>query len=51
MEAIERVPKTALDVFRLLPKGTLCKVKGNILYVASAKYNHQQLLALFFRLI
>ncbi len=34
MEAIEKVPKTALDVFRLLPEGTLCEVIDNVLYMS-----------------
>jgi Uma2 family endonuclease len=52
MEAIEQVPKTALDVFRLLPEGTLCEVIDNVLYMSpTPRYNHQHLLGLFFRLI
>ncbi len=48
MEAIEQVPKTALDVFRLLPEGTLCEVIDNVLYMSPApKYNHQRLVRLF----
>lgn len=44
MEAIEQIPKTALDVFKLLPEGTLCEVIDNILYMSPApKYNHQRL--------
>lgn len=52
MEAIEQVPKTALDVFRLLPEGTLCEVIDNVLYMSPApKYNHQRLLGLMYRII
>ncbi len=52
MEAIEQVPKTALDVFRLLPEGTLCEVIDNILYMSPApKYNHQRLVMLLARRI
>jgi len=52
MEAIEKVPKTALDVFRLLPEGTLCEVIDNVLYMSPApKYNHQNLLGLLSRRI
>ncbi len=48
MEAIEQVPKTALDVFRILPEGTLCEVIDNVLYMSPApKYNHQRLVLLF----
>lgn len=47
MKAIEQVPKTALDVFRLLPEGTLCEVIDNVLYMSPApKYTHQNLLFL-----
>jgi len=50
MEAIEEVPKTALDVFRLLPEGTLCEVIDNILYMSPAlKYTHQNLVLLLAR--
>ncbi|MCW3107463.1 MAG: Uma2 family endonuclease [Segetibacter sp.] len=52
MEAIEQVPKTALDVFRLLPEGTLCEVIDNVLYMSPApKYTHQALVALLARRI
>jgi len=52
MEAIEKVPKTALDVFRLLPEGTLCEVIDNVLYMSPArKYDHQRLIGLFMRSI
>ena len=52
MEAIEQVPKTALDVFRLLPEGTLCEVIDNVLYMSpTPKYSHQKLLGLMYRII
>ena len=52
MEAIEQVPRTALDVFRMLPEGTLCEVIDNILYMSPApKYTHQRLVLLFSRKI
>jgi Uma2 family endonuclease len=52
MEAIDQVPKTALDVFRLLPEGTLCEVIDNVLYMSPApKYTHQALVVLFSRRI
>lgn len=52
MEAIEQVPKTALDVFKLLPEGTLCEVIDNVLYMSPApKYSHQRLLGLMYRKI
>lgn len=39
------VPVTALDVFRLLPKGTRAEVINNVLYMSpSPFYDHQQLL-------
>ena len=48
MEAIEQVPKTALEVFRLLPEGTLCEVINNVLYMSpTPKYDHQRLIRLF----
>lgn len=48
MEAIEQVPKTALEVFRLLPEGTLCEVINNVLYMSPAPtYDHQRLVRLF----
>ena len=48
METIEQVPKTALDVFRMLPEGTLCEVIDNVLYMSPApKYSHQKLVVLF----
>ena len=52
MEAIEPVPKTALDIFKLLPEGTLCEVIDNVLYMSPApKYTHQALVALLARKI
>lgn len=52
MEIVEQVPKTALDVFRLLPEGTLCEVIDNVLYMSPApKYNHQKLTFLLARTI
>ncbi len=42
---LEKIPKTALDVFRLLPEGTLCDVIDNVLYMSTVpKYTHQRLL-------
>ena len=44
---LDQIPKTALDVFRLLPEGTLCEVIDNILYMSPApKYTHQRLVLL-----
>jgi Uma2 family endonuclease len=52
MQVIEQVPKTALDVFKLLPEGTLCEVIDNVLYMSpTPKYNHQRLLGLLFNKI
>jgi Uma2 family endonuclease len=52
MEAIDTVPKTALDIFRILPEGTLCEVIDNVLYMSPApKYTHQRLTGLLFRCI
>ena len=47
MEVLDQIPKTALDVYRLLPEGTLCEVIDNILYMSPApKYTHQRLVLL-----
>src|SRR5688572_29675167 len=52
IDQIEQVPKTALDVFRMLPEGTLCEVIDNVLYMSPApKYTHQRLLLLLARKI
>ena len=52
MEVLEQIPKTALDVFRLLPEGTLCEVIDNILYMSPPpKYTHQRLIALLYKQI
>ncbi len=51
-EIIGQVPKTALDVFRMLPEGTLCEVIDNVLYMSPApKYTHQKLAGLCFQRI
>ncbi len=51
-DEIAQVPKTALDVFRMLPEGTLCEVINNVLYMSPApKYNHQKLVGFFFQRI
>ena len=45
--SIPKVPSTALDVFRLLPKGTRAEVINNVLYMSpSPFYEHQQLVTL-----
>jgi len=47
VDVIKTVPKTALDVFRMLPEGTLCDVIDNVLYMTKPpKYGHQRLLGL-----
>src|ERR687889_2743945 len=53
MQTIERkIPKTALEVFRMLPEGTLCEVLNNVLYMSpSPRYNHQKLITLLIRKI
>ncbi len=44
---IPKVPSTALDIFRLLPKGTRAEVLNNVLYMSlSPFYEHQQLVTL-----
>ena len=50
MEVLAQIPKTALDVFRLLPEGTLCEVIDNILCISPApKYTHQRLIGLLYK--
>ena len=45
--SIPKVPSNALDVFRLLPKGTRAEVLNNVLYMSpSLFYEHQQLVTL-----
>jgi Uma2 family endonuclease len=41
----QKIPHSALDIFRLLPKGTRCEVLNNTLYMSpSPIFSHQQLL-------
>ena len=50
MDSIEQIPKTALEVFRMLPEGTLCEVIDNVLYMSPAPlYSHQRLVGLLFK--
>jgi Uma2 family endonuclease len=52
METIARIPKTALEVFRLLPEGTLCEDIDNVLYMSPAPLlEHQRMVGLFYRTI
>ena len=45
MKRLEQVPRTALEVFKMLPEGTLCEVIDNVLYMSPAPtYNHQRIL-------
>jgi len=45
--SIPKVPSNALDVFRLLPKGTRAEVLNNVLYMSPFPfYEHQQLVTL-----
>ncbi len=47
MDGIAQVPKTALDVFRMLPEGTLCEVINNTLYMSPApNFYHQDIVSL-----
>lgn len=51
-DMISQVPKNALDVFRMLPEGTLCEVINNVLYMSAApKYTHQRLVGLCYQRI
>jgi Uma2 family endonuclease len=46
---IHGVPVTALDVFRILPKGTRAEVINNVLYMSpSPIYEHQKLISILF---
>jgi Uma2 family endonuclease len=45
MKTLQKIPVSALDVFRMLPKGTRCEVLNNTLYMSpSPVFNHQQIL-------
>lgn len=46
MKIASKIPSNALEVFRLLPKGTRAEVLNNVLYMSpSPFYWHQQVLA------
>jgi len=46
MRGIEQIPRTAMEVFKMLPEGTLCEVIDNVLYMSPAPTpNHQDVLA------
>jgi Uma2 family endonuclease len=52
MGGIEQVPRTALEVFKMLPEGTLCEVIDNVLYMSPAPTpNHQDVLGDIFSLL
>jgi hypothetical protein len=34
MDIIEKPPRTAMEVFKMLPEGTLCEVIKNLLYIS-----------------
>lgn len=45
INTIKAIPKTALDIFRQLPEGTLCEVINNALYMSPPyTLSHQRLL-------
>ncbi|AYL93775.1 Uma2 family endonuclease [Mucilaginibacter celer] len=45
MKNIPYIPKTTMEVFKLLPEGTLCEVINNALYVSpSPTTDHQRIL-------
>jgi Putative restriction endonuclease len=45
MMTLQKIPASALDVFRLLPEGTRCEVLFNTLYMSPFPiFNHQQIL-------
>jgi Uma2 family endonuclease len=40
-----RAPRTAIEVFEILPEGTLCQVIDNVIYMSPApSYDHQRLI-------
>jgi len=44
-DKLESPPRTAIEVFELLPEGTLAEVINNVLYMSPApNFNHQELL-------
>lgn len=41
-----KVPRTAMEVFEMLPEGTLCQVIDNIIYMSPAPtFEHQEIVA------
>lgn len=49
MKHILDIPRTAMEVFNMLPEGTLCEVIDNTLYMSpSPTTNHQRLLGKLF---
>lgn len=43
MRGIEQIPRTALEVFKMLPEGTACEVIDNVLYMSPAPtFIHQR---------
>ncbi|MEO6166779.1 MAG: Uma2 family endonuclease [Chitinophagales bacterium] len=55
MRTLERIsypPRTAVEVFKLLPEGTLCEVINNTIYMSpSPTSNHQRILGNLFKKI
>ena len=49
MKNILEIPRTAMEVFSMLPEGTLCEVIDNAIYMSPAPTpNHQEVLAEIF---
>lgn len=52
LQKIQGPPRTAVEVFKLLPEGTLCEVINNTIYMSpSPTTNHQRILKSIFKQI
>ena len=49
---LQSPPRTAIEVFEMLPEGTMAEVINNVLYMSPAPtYEHQKMLATLFKAI
>lgn len=45
-KALQNPPRTAMEVFKMLPEGTLCEVINDILYMSPSPFtNHQMIIS------
>ncbi|MGB3074110.1 MAG: Uma2 family endonuclease [Chitinophagales bacterium] len=52
MKTLQKIPRKAVDVFKLLPEGTLCEVINNVIYRSPSPSSiHQRILKIIFRQI